>query len=425
MNRTQASRRGFLKASGAALSVGVGASLPKCFTAAANAASVDDERILVVVQLSGGNDGLNTVIPYADEAYREARPTLAIDKASGLSIDESAAFHPSLRGMIDLLDAGQVTVVQGVGYENPSRSHFESMDIWHSCLRKDQPRIDGWLGRVLETFPEERGGDVAALHLGDKQQPFALTSQSVRVPTVKDLDQFRLHGPDPAALRQLLIGAGARPSRTAEPTDPLLDFLRSSSKNAITASRRISEAGAGYQTDVQYPSTPLGEQLRVVAQLIDADLKTRVYYVELDGFDTHAAQPDTHSILLRQWSDSVSAFVKDMDSHGHRDRVCVMTFSEFGRRVAENASDGTDHGAAGPMFLCGGGLRAGLAGEAPSLTDLVQGDLKHGIDFRRVYASVLKDWLRIDPDPILGVAVETLPIFAGQAIKAKAEKGKG
>jgi uncharacterized protein (DUF1501 family) len=192
----------------------------------------------------------------------------------------------------------------------------------------------------------------------------------------------------------------------------LLGFLRSSTRSAIAASERVTEAAEGYRTDVEYPKSRLGDKFRVVAQLIDAGMKTRIYYLQLDGFDTHAQQPETHAILLREWSDAVAAFVKDMNRHDHQDRVCVMTFSEFGRRVAENASDGTDHGAAGPMFLCGGGLSAGLIGKAPSLSDLQQGDLKHKIDFRRVYASVLKDWLRTDPDPILGGRYDPLPVFA-------------
>lgn len=418
MFRSSTSRRDFLLssgsalASGGALAVGVGASMPRCFAEAAESASGDSDRILVVVQLSGGNDGLNTVIPYSDDAYRSARPELALSKYDVLTINDDLGLHPSLRGMKDLLDDGLFSVIQGVGYDNPNRSHFESMDIWHSCMRKDEPRSDGWLGRVLERLPSDQGGDVMALHLGDKQQPFALTSESVRVPTVKKLDQFQLRGSDPAALRELLTGFGSSKTSPAPAANPLLDFLRTSTESAISASQRVTEAAEGYQTEVRYPQSPLAEKLRVVAQLIDAGMKTRIYYLQLDGFDTHAEQGETHSILLRQWSDAVSAFVKDMQAHDHSDRVCVMTFSEFGRRVAENASSGTDHGAAGPMFLCGGGIRAGLNGVTPSLTDLQQGDLKHHIDFRQVYASVLKDWLGTDPDSVLGKRYEPLPLFA-------------
>lgn len=404
-------RRRFLQTSGSgALAIGVGAAMPSCLLDAAESATTDEEHILVVIQLSGGNDGLNTVVPYADDAYRAARPRLAVPKSDVLTVDEKLGFHPSLRGMKDLLDDGQLAVVQGVGYQNPNRSHFESMDIWHTCVRKDQPRTNGWLGRSLEQLPSVDGGDVPALHLGDQQQPFALASETVRVPTVKELKEFQLRGSDPQALRQLLGGLPG--SDDSGDPDSLLGFLRSSTKGAISASRRVTEAAEGYQTEVSYPQSRLAEKLRVVAQLIDAGMKTRVYYLQLDGFDTHAQQGEAHAILLREWSDAVSAFVKDMKAHDHDGRVCVMTFSEFGRRVAENASEGTDHGAAGPMFLCGGGLNSGLIGKAPSLTDLEQGDLKHKIDFRSVYASVLEDWLGTAADPILGGHYESVPIFA-------------
>lgn len=423
MNQFQTNRRRFLKtSSGGALALGIGASLPDCFLSAAESAGFDDDRILVVVQLSGGNDGLNTVIPYADEAYRAARPTLALPKSDVLTIDDDFAFHPSLRGFKDLLDDGLLSVVHGVGYENPNRSHFESMDIWHTCVRKDQTRTDGWIGRTLEQLPGTAGGDVPALHLGDQQQPFALASQRVRVPTVRKLDEFQLRGSDAGTLRRILGGpasgqpAAGKPATgqpaSSQAADDLLGFLRVSTRSAISASSRVTEAVEGYQSDVRYPESRLGQQLHVVAQLIDAGMKTRVYYLQLDGFDTHAQQGDTHAILLRDWSDAVSAFINDMTAHGHTERVCVMTFSEFGRRVAENASAGTDHGAAGPMFLCGGGLVAGLIGDSPSLTDLEQGDLKYNVDFRSVYASVLKDWLGASPDDILGGHYDTLPLFA-------------
>ena len=407
----QHDRRGFLQSSaGGALAIGIGSAMPSCFLDAAESATSDDERILVVVQLSGGNDGLNTVIPYADDAYHAARPNLAISKSDVLTVDDDVGLHPSLQGVRDLLDDGQLAVIQGVGYENPNRSHFESMDIWHTCVRKDQPRDDGWLGRFLDLSTKTDGGDVPAIHLGAQQQPFALASQNVRAPTVKQLKEFQLRGNDPDSLRRLLGDRSTTQSRSTESN--LLSFLRSSTQSAVAASERVTEAAAGYRTEVQYPASRLGEELRVVAQLIDAGMKTRIYYVQLDGFDTHARQSDTHAILLREWSDAVAAFVKDMKRHDHGDRVCVMTFSEFGRRVAENASDGTDHGAAGPMFLCGGGLNAGLIGNAPSLTALQQGDLKHSVDFRSVYASVLKNWLGTDPAPILGGHYKTLQVFA-------------
>ncbi|QEG43648.1 DUF1501 domain-containing protein [Roseimaritima ulvae] len=409
-NWMQPSRRQFLRSTlGGVTALGVGTAIPHCFAQAAQPDDATaDDRILVVVQLSGGNDGLNTLVPYADDDYRAARAKLAVPTSDVLKCDDDFGFHPAMRGLYDLLQAGQLTAIQGVGYDQPNRSHFESMDIWHTCRRKTEQRPDGWIGRLLEQPSMDTGGDVPALHLGHEQQPFAVVSQQVRVPTVKQLAEFQLRGTDRKSLRSLLTQS--LPAETTD-SDGLLGFLQSSTSAALTASQRVAEASSDYQSEVQYPESQLGNKLRVVAQLIDAGLKTRVYYVQLDGFDTHAEQADTHAILLRQWSEAVSALVQDLDAHDHGQRVCVMTFSEFGRRVSENASGGTDHGAAGPMFLCGGGLQAGLVGTRPDLSDLHDGDLKHHIDFRQVYRTVLESWLGVDPAPILGGDYESLPLF--------------
>ncbi len=412
----RSNRREFLQASlGTSAAISIGATVPSFLQNAAAAGNDDKETVLVVVQLSGGNDGLNTVIPFSDPAYRSSRPKLAIAENDILKINDELGFHSSARGLADLLEDGSLAIVQGVGYDNPNRSHFESMDIWHTCVRKDQSRSDGWIGRTLQHLPTDGGADVAAIHLGDKKQPFALASQTIRVPTVKRIEEFELLGKDPASLRRLLRfepqSAGASTDASSG-DDELLSFLRSSTSGAIAASERITEVAMAKGGDDRYPRSQMGEKLGVVAKLIGAGIKTRVYYVQLDGFDTHAEQPETHAILLRQWSEAVSTFVDDMHSQGNLDRVCVMTFSEFGRRVAENASEGTDHGAAGPMFFCGGGLVPGLHGKQPSLTDLDQGDLKHGTDFRSVYAAVLENWLRVDSAAILGGGFDPVPVFA-------------
>ncbi|TWT51107.1 hypothetical protein Pla22_38840 [Rubripirellula amarantea] len=406
---SDSNRRQFLKSSiGGAAAIGVGASLPRCFSDAAAAGLNQDEKILVVLQMSGGNDGLNTIVPFADEQYRAVRPKLAIAESEVLKYDNDTGLHPAMIGMHELLQAGQFAAVRNVGYENPNRSHFEAMDIWHTCRRKDDPRPDGWLGRFLDQQPSADGGDVPALHLGRDQQPFALSSTSVRVPTVKELAEFQLRGKDKKALSLLLQSSS--PANGNEENE-LLGFLQSSTMSAIAASERVTQAAQDYKSDVAYPDTDLGKKLRVVAQLIDAGLSTRIYYLQHDGFDTHAQQAATHTVLLRQWSDAVSAFVRDLSGQGHGQRVCVMTFSEFGRRVAENASEGTDHGAAGPMFLCGGGINAGIIGKQPDLVDLQDGDLKHEYDFRQVYATVLQSWLGTKAAPILGRNYETLPLF--------------
>ncbi|TWU46641.1 DUF1501 domain-containing protein [Rubripirellula reticaptiva] len=406
---TNQNRRRFLRSSiGGAAAIGVGSVLPECFAEAATAGKTMDDRVLVVVQMSGGNDGLNTIVPYADDDYRSARPKLSIPKTDVLKVDDETGLHPSMTGMHNLLQDGLFTVVRSVGYERPNRSHFESMDIWHTCRRKDEPRSDGWLGRFLDRQPATSGGDVPALHLGREQQPMAIASTKIRVPTVKELAEFQLRGDDKQSLRRLLQN---RKTDSTEQDNELLRFLQSSTTSAISASERVAEAASTYRSDVKYPQTDLGNKLRVVAQLIDAQLTTRVYYLQHDGFDTHAQQAATHGILLRQWSDAVNALVRDLEAHDHGKRVCVMTFSEFGRRVAENASEGTDHGAAGPMFLCGGCVEAGIVGKRPNLADLQDGDLKHEYDFRQVYATILEDWLGTAPTPILGNSYKSLPLF--------------
>lgn len=403
-------RRKFLAAAGSAAVVSLGGSVPAFLARAAEQSnSPGGDSILVVVQLSGGNDGLNTVIPYSDENYLKNRPKLAIPTADLLKISDSLGLHPAMRGCADLLEQGKFQIVQGVGYPDPNRSHFESMDIWHTCRRKTQARSDGWLGRYLDAAHREAGGDVPALHLGHEKLPLALVAQDVRAPSISNLEKFRLEtqGDDLGRAVKELAAASA-----TESGDELLGFLRTSSASAVAASERVEAARKDYKTSVAWPTTDLAQKLRTVAQLIDAGLKTRIYYVSLDGFDTHSQQPDAHAGLLRQFAEATSALVRDLAEHGHADRVLVASFSEFGRRVAENASDGTDHGAAGPMFLAGGKVKAGVIGAHPSLTDLVDGDLKHHTDFRQVYATALEQWLGAPSEKLLGGKYETLPLFA-------------
>ncbi len=418
-------RRRLLKSSvGGALALGVGTQVPRGLRAAASVLENRQDSILVVVQLSGGNDGLNTVIPYTDEAYYRARPQLAIQKSDALRVDAETGLHPELSGFSELLQDGLLSIVQGVGYENPNRSHFESMDIWHSCRRKSEPRADGWLGRFLELAEPvnaTRSNQVAALHLGKNEQPLALRSQRVQIPSVQSVDQFRLTGHQGDALREWvsrLTAPSASPSSAAglaSSADDLLGFVQSSTSSALAASEQVDQALQDYQTGVDYPDSALGKQLLTIAQLIDSGIQARIYYVELDGFDTHAQQAATHANLLRQWSDAVTALVRDLERHGHGDRVCVLSFSEFGRRVAENASGGTDHGAAAPVVLAGGGVAAGVIGQPPNLEDLHDGDVKYQVDYRQVYATLVREWLGGDPVPVVGQDFETLPLFAAQA----------
>ncbi|MEM7476050.1 MAG: DUF1501 domain-containing protein, partial [Planctomycetota bacterium] len=345
------------------------------------------------------------VPPVQDSAYYAARPKLAIPKNDAIHAgDDDLYFHPSVRGFADLVDNGEACVIHGVGYQRPNRSHFESMDIWHSCLRKDDNREFGWLGKFLDASVSALG-DVPAIHFGEKKQPFALTARDVRVPSVRSIDEFRLKSSQADELSTLLENLS--PATNPNTPNSLLDFVQSSTASAIDASQRVTaarEIKGDKSTTSGYPDSQLAQRLSVIAQLIRAELATNIYYVELDGFDTHAQQLGAHTSLLGQWSNALSAFIKDLKEHGHFDRVSVLTFSEFGRRVAENASEGTDHGAAAPIFLAGGGLRTSVIGTQPSLTDLHDGDLKYSIDFRSVYGAVLCDWLKVtDASSIVGV----------------------
>jgi uncharacterized protein (DUF1501 family) len=398
-------RRRFLQTS--SLALGVGTLTPKFLVEAAERANDAQDRVLVVVQLSGGNDGLNTVIPYNHDEYRKRRPTLAIPASNIIKSNDQCGFHPELRGFADLLEQQQLTVVQGVGYANPNRSHFESMDIWHTCHMKNEQRVTGWLGRFLDQSPRADGIDVPAIHFGGEQQPLALQARDVRVPSVKSLDDFKLQSANDQFRETVSTLANTQRSASSE----LLGFVQSSTSAALVASDRVASAQLDYKSAVEYPQTDLARKLRIVAQLISAGLNTRIYYVTLDGFDTHSQQAEAHAALLRQWGDAVTAFTRDIHEHGHGSRVLTLSFSEFGRRVEENASKGTDHGAAAPLILTGAGIQAGFIGDQPNLTDLDDGDLKFHTDFRQVYATVLGNWLGTDSEKVIGGRYSPLPIL--------------
>ena len=415
-NRTQLShsRRRFLRSSvlGTGFALGLGASVPISLQRAAlasNLAGDSQDNVLVVIQLSGGNDGLNTIVPVHDDAYYAARPKLAIPRNETIELDEKLALHPSLRGFADLIEVGQGSAIHGVGYERPNRSHFESMDVWHTCLRKGQTRKQGWLGRYLDETASQSGGDLPAIHFGGKKQPLALAASDVRVPSVSSVDEFRLKNSRADELAELIQNLSDNSSSTAE--NDLLSFVQTNTSSALAASERVNSARSSYKSKTKYPESALAEKLSVIAQLLDAKLATRIYYVELDGFDTHAQQPNSHASLLREWSEALHAFISDLDEHGHLSRVSVLTFSEFGRRVAENASLGTDHGAAAPVFLAGSELPKPLIGEQPSLTNLEDGDLKYNIDFRTIYASILSQRLGVQDTRKLVGDVEQLELF--------------
>jgi uncharacterized protein (DUF1501 family) len=357
--------------------------------------------ILVVVQLSGGNDGLNTVVPYRDPLYRQLRPQLGLAEGELLPLDGALGLQPALAPLKARYDAGQLAIVRGVGYPNPDRSHFRSMDIWHTAEPAAYAQT-GWLGRYLagcQCGAGSQGGAVAV----SQSLPRAFWTESVFVPALTSLDGYRLQTDtrwpaDRDAKIRTLQALDAR----HEAIRPYADFLGQQSLNALASADELQRVAGAWQTPVSYPDGAFAQGLKSIGRLIAGDLGARVYYVQLGGFDTHAQQKATQQRLLEQLATGLDAFQTDLEAMSKADQVLTMTFSEFGRRVAENGSQGTDHGTAEPMFLLGAGLKGGLYGAQPPLDDLDRGDLRHQVDFRAVYATALERWLGADAEAVLG-----------------------
>jgi uncharacterized protein (DUF1501 family) len=405
------SRRDFLKNSSlVALGMNVPGFLGRTALAAAPAGKKGaKDTILVVVELTGGNDGLNTVVPFKDAEYAKLRPTLKIPTDQLKKVNDSIGLHPSLTGFAELLQDNSLCVVQGVGYPNPSQSHFRSMDIWQAGSLAES-LTEGWLGKALKKLP----GGTQSFHLKNANQasPLALDGAPMRVPSIASLAEFQLlttasSGADKKEQEKVITGAVK--DKTKKPG--LLDFVSRTAANTYDSSKRLQEIGKNYQPKAPYPNTPLADRLKLTAQLIDADLGARIFYVSLENFDTHATQAPAHAGLLAQLSGAMTAFYKDMKARGHGDRVLMMTFSEFGRRVKENGSRGTDHGSGAPMFLIGSKVKAGAVGDHPSLTDVPLGNLKFHTDFRQVYAAILDNWLKVSSKDVLGGEFKSAGVF--------------
>jgi len=362
----------------------------------------DEQRILVVVQLAGGNDGLNTVIPVEADEYYRARPVLAIPKKRALRIKDGLGLHPAASGLKDLFDEGLVAVVQGVGYPNPNRSHFTSTDIWQTADPKLRRR-SGWIGRYFDAAckgcdPPDPIKGVALT----KEAPRALQGERFMPLAFDNPDMLTWRPgqrvPEAQTVFEHLNNVGQAPPSAQR---PLQQFLQRAALKALIGAEQIRSAAAR-SLRTRGRGQRLGETLSLVARMILADLPTRVYYVSMGGFDTHTSQVGRHERLMRELGDAMRGFIATLRVNKVLDRVLVMTFSEFGRRVQENASGGTDHGEAAPMFLFGSRLRPGVHNRHPDLKKLHRGDLAYVCDFRRVYAAVLRDWLNASPEPILG-----------------------
>ncbi len=403
-------RRNFLKTS---LGTSTLLSLAPAFlgrTAAAAPARRDaGETVLIMVQLSGGNDGLNTLVPFEDDVYARSRPTLRMLPKEVHKINAEQGFHPQAPAFQRLFKEGLLSVVQGVGYPNSSRNHPPAMRNWHTARPKEPNCQTGWLGRAIDIAHRPDKADVPGVFVGPIAMPFALNAEKTVVPSIRSLQGCVLRtapGPGGQAHRRLQARIADLP-RAQE--DPLLDFLQRNTSAAYAGSRRIEEVAreATRAKAAGYPAFQLAQTFKTVAQLIRADLGIRIYFTELGGggiggFDNHANQRGNHGALLRELSESVAALVGDLKRDKLLDRVLLMTFSEFGRTVSENGRRGTGHGAAAPVFLAGGRLKGGLIGPRPSLTDLDNDAPKFHTDFRRVYATALDRWLGLDSEAVLG-----------------------
>jgi len=363
------------------------------------------DTVLVVCQWSGGNDGLNTVVPYASHAYYKLRPMIGIPEDKVLKISNDVGFNPGLTGLADLYHQGKVAIIQNVGYPEPNRSHFKSMEIWQSASPESRLRY-GWIGRHFdEQLSHHPLNPVVALGLST-EQPLALAGETSSIPCFASLADLRNMIGDTDSERMLreIQGADATAGSTTR-------AVQNASKSALDAVSVLQKQLAGYKSQSTYANDAFGNGFKQIAQLIATSPATRVVYFQAGGFDTHARQVETHQRLLQQFGNAVNVFQKEMEAIGKADKVVTLVFSEFGRRAQENASLGTDHGAAAPMFLIGSSVKGGLHGPIPDLDNLKEGDVAHTQDFREVYAATLDKWMGGDPQTVLGGSFTPVDVF--------------
>ena len=434
---TLQTRREFLRRTvlGSSLAWTVPAFLANTFTAlqaeAADSAiqtvTGKDANILVVLQMAGGNDGINTVVPYANDFYHKARPRIGLKAEEVLKLNDAIGLHGAMKGFKSLYDAGQLSVIQGVGYPNPNRSHFRSTEIWQTASDANLVEKHGWIGRYFDnacvgadpTVGVTIGNQLPQAFFAAKPKGIVFNNpQNYRFmangaateESYKKLNELEMSNPQPddnsgGSIAMLPAGMPMTGGRA-------VDFISRTALDAQHSSDEVRAIAARVQNQADYPGSQLGGSLKLVAKLIGGGLPTRIYYVSQGGYDTHTNQLASQQRLLGDLAESVKAFTDDLKAQGNLGRVLVMTFSEFGRRVSENANGGTDHGAAAPMFIIGNKVKAGLLGQYPSLApaDLYQGDVKYNVDFRSVYAGVLENWLKTKSAPILGKPFTPLPV---------------
>jgi uncharacterized protein (DUF1501 family) len=374
------------------------------------------DKLLVIVQLSGGNDGLNTVVPYGDGIYYDSRPNLAVPESDVLVLDDQAGlgFNPNLQNFKQFYDDGKMAIINGVGYPNSNRSHFRSTDIWMSG-HPDKVVGSGWIGRYLDHSIEQFHG--STLPAGNVRGilPLTLKGDQVVVPSIQNLESYNFltdeaHPEDRDAQLAAFNAIHAQLGQTGN-----VDTIAGTGISALESSEALQIAAAGYSSSIQYPTDPFGQALQLVSQILSGGLGTQVMHVSIGGFDTHASQDSAgtnHPGLLTAVDGGLKAFYDDLVEQNLAKDVTIMSFSEFGRRVKENGSQGTDHGTAAPMFIIGDNVQGGIYGDYPSLTNLDgNGDLIHTVDFRQVYATVLEDWLQTDSTEILDASYNKFDLF--------------
>ena len=358
------------------------------------------DRSVVVVQLSGGNDALNTVVPYSNDLYYDWRPDVRIDQDRVLPLNDEIGFNPSMGPMKELWDEGKLAVINGVGYPNPNRSHFRSIDIWHTA-ESEGIGSSGWLGRTLRELDPSGDNVLTGVNFG-RGLPRALSCRDVPVASVGDLATYGLL-PDirEEKARDLALKAFSQIYGSAMAHDAVSQFIGQTGTDALRGADILRTAPVKYSSSVEYADTPIAQSMKSIAQVLTADLGTRVFYAQNGSFDTHAAELDTHAKLWTETSSALGDFMDDMREHDLEDDVLVLVFSEFGRRIQDNTA-GTDHGSGGTSFVIGGSVNGGLYGEYPSLEakDHLEGDLHFNNDFRSIYSTIADRWLGVDPETV-------------------------
>ena len=374
--------------------------------------TANGHRNLVIVQLSGGNDYMNTLVPYGNGLYYDSRPEIAIDPESVIKIDDQVGFRPGLEPIKRLWDEGKVAIINGIGYPNPNRSHFRSMDVWHTALA-EEVGTEGWLGRAIRDIDPNGENVLAGVNFG-RGLPRAMGCPGVPVASVGNLETYGLF-PDmqDQALREYALETFGKMYGGAEGKDAVMGFLGQTGLDALRGADILRTAPGKYESTVEYAANPMAQSLKSAAQVMFADFGTRVYFTQHGSFDTHSGELFKHEMLWNEVAPAVGDFYDDLVEHGRNEDTVMFLYSEFGRRIKDNGS-GTDHGSGGMAMLIGDSVKGGMYGEYPSLADddQLEGDLHYNNDFRSTYTSLLEQWLSLDAAPIVNGRYEAFDLFA-------------